>query len=1493
MKTSLPNNRRGIALVVVLVFLVLLSVFVVGFFSNSQDELTAAQSFTGEVSASHLAESAVSVVMGQIRESTGRLNGAWGSQPGMIRVYRDGDKASSKADAFFKLYSSDDMIISGKEIDTYDPANDVVEGPKDGWNHVPALWTDLNEFVTVQLPDPSGKLGGKVTNVPRYPILDPSLDQKVEGLELNLPVGSKADRDSSSQRARMPVRWLYVLKDGTLTAPSASEADGTRATWKENERAPTAANPIVGRVAFWTDDESSKININTAGGFSLKGISPPTSDGPRDRLGAPYTEDTYAGSFWDTPRVLTSFDRGELDKKLDSQLMDTGGLGTSQPTRGEFQRYPGHPSTTSLGIVFRGTKVNRNSPAQNMPYLLSSGQLALLAPRLQYTFDTDPTKKERGSNFGTDRLIAKFDDAAGPRVKRLYASVDELFYAQPNTADQKNDQRIESDVDLDVKEAKGVITPDLLEKMRFFLTAHSRSPEMNLFGRPRITIWPVAKVSKQEDESNLWNASDRLLAFCSTIGPDASKQAEDKVTRFIFQRNIEGTNSTTGAYDPTRDIELSRNKDLIKYLREVTGNPFPGFGGLSFESKYKNVAFGGDQLGRDQVLVEIFDYIRCVNLRDSTRDKGIITFDSYGIPRPTAKEVVKSEQFKFAPRGLVVPSKLGDRVGFGRFPSISEASLVLYHSGYQVGSGATKKRYFLKSEIPKGEVETHNLVRAFVIFETFNPMQGFAPTLAPHSASKEQRKIVFEVTGMEAFQINGTSLNFLPTATNSYKYSSGNTWGGRNSGGSEGFIHPMRDKGGEGGGTTQANWYPFQSQPDPDRVPASPNSPWSDPTTPSGVAIPKADTEMKLTGTDLNVTIGFGTGVVGQTPLKVHTLTLKFPPATVPVPKDMIWFQASGTLANGQPNGEPAGTPDVADTGDPGGFIPNLGNRWWGANPPRLPSLRQVKSLAGRMAWIGDGNSNNGSSPPAGVAPSPNYTNRWRQILQPGDVVRSVVFGKGDLRASCLTDSNRVFTTHPDYLNSTVFHAQTLRRGDSAIYYSETKFGNIAQLQGTTKYPAAQSADLPHLTHDGAPFNGVFRSTDLKLGDFDTGIGNLADGPFCNKADEGNVTYRTELYYWNDATPPAYVPYNPKRFRYEYPYFVWSYEDTYDTFFTPNRQVPSAVLFGSLPSGKDVDWQTLCFSPNPAGDSHPGRNVKLGPKDYLWLDLFTMPVVEPYAISEPFSTAGKINMNYQIVPFNHIKRSTGMRAALQPVRVTAIPEADVATFKTGSGTETIEPKWPIPKKVSGKSVNYRYVVDRDETLKAFDAFFDVYSSKAPIDPDKDDDPTNKNKHHKGFFKTAAQICDFYLYPRQDGKPIKNTSWTPNDTSIKNWWSSPGRSEGQNLTGDNVREKPYADLYPRLTTKSNTFCVHVRAQSLRQSAPSDPKKADAHYRAWDEKKDRVIGEYRGSSIIERYIDPQDERFSNTADRSIRIDVDTAKTLDDTYRFRVLGTKRFDP
>ena len=179
MKTNPSAQRRGVALVIVLVFVVLLSVFILSFFTNSQNELSAAQSFSGEISAHQLAETASSLVMGQVREATTQPKVAWASQPGMIRTYGDGKgNASDKALGFYKLYSSDDMIIGPKEFDAFrSKLNDVktlggeipIDSTPDGlagWDSMPALYTDLNSPVTLAEPNAAGD------TVVKFPIID-------------------------------------------------------------------------------------------------------------------------------------------------------------------------------------------------------------------------------------------------------------------------------------------------------------------------------------------------------------------------------------------------------------------------------------------------------------------------------------------------------------------------------------------------------------------------------------------------------------------------------------------------------------------------------------------------------------------------------------------------------------------------------------------------------------------------------------------------------------------------------------------------------------------------------------------------------------------------------------------------------------------------------------------------------------------------------------------------------------------------------------------------------------------------------------------------------------------------------------------------------------------------------------------------------------------------------------------------------------------------
>ena len=61
-------------------------------------------------------------------------------------------------------------------------------------------------------------------------------------------------------------------------------------------------------------------------------------------------------------------------------------------------------------------------------------------------------------------------------------------------------------------------------------------------------------------------------------------------------------------------------------------------------------------------------------------------------------------------------------------------------------------------------------------------------------------------------------------------------------------------------------------------------------------------------------------------------------------------------------------------------------------------------------------------------------------------------------------------------------------------------------------------------------------------------------------------------------------------------------------------------------------------------------------------------------------------------------------------------------------------------------------------------------------------------------------------------------------------------------------------------------------------------AVTHPDVWIEGSDAILGEARGSSLLERYIDPEDSRIGDCA-------TDPKATLDDRYKFRILRVQRF--
>ena len=390
-------------------------------------------------------------------------------------------------------------------------------------------------------------------------------------------------------------------------------------------------------------------------------------------------------------------------------------------------------------------------------------------------------------------------------------------------------------------------------------------------------------------------------------------------------------------------------------------------------------------------------------------------------------------------------------------------------------------------------------------------------------------------------------------------------------------------------------------------------------------------------------------------------------------------------------------------------------------------------------------------------------------------------------------------------------------------------------------------------------------------GDWTTGMGSSGDGAFVFKADEG---YQT-------TGDPNYIPY------FDTTLAGNQANSATATSFSPSREVCSPVIFGTLPSRvlQGVPWCTLLFCPNPSSNDngstvanlvHPGFGLGSGtpgpsdyfpyttPPDHLWLDLFWMPVVEPYAISEPFSTAGKVNLNYEMVPFgNYINRSTAVHAVLKSTRITAVPTG------ANDGTTSDHAKTDGVYNHRTSSLSYRYNINLPLTIDDSKSAFQV-----------------RFKTQKDIFRSASEICNVFLVPQA----IPGYSYAPatpplpSDASyatMQSWWSN------FKLTGDNSRESPYNQIYPRLTTKSNTFQVNMRVQVLTQT-PTDLASGTFDAAAGDS----ISGEYRGSAIVERYIDPN-QTSPALPDFATKFPGDPTATLDAYCHYRVVSTHAFTP
>jgi len=1375
------NRPAGIALITVLGVLALLMVLVLGVLSISRNETRASASYASITDVRTLAELPLNLVMGQIRGATSNLGETktWTSQPGMIRVY--GVQAGSYGRAAlingYKLYSSDEMLTG----ESFTPDAEAVA--MSAWHTQRTLFTDLNEPVVK-----TSSTGGSSVTTPFFPILDAEIFSQgnMEGAKLNGALPGV----STTNPLPMPVRWIYVCRDGQMVTPL-SENDGVA---QFDASIVTAGNPITGRIAFWTDDESCKVNINTAS----------------------------EGVPWDVPRATSWQDQN---------------WALYLPGQNEFHRFPGHPAMTSLSPILQNFNPAYARQEQQPAAAYNAGGTApdgrasytdinYLSRIYQMLPRTNWGETGQSSRGGTARVTV--NTGLPIKSERLLASVDEFFYGSNLDSDGR---RLQND-------PLSSISSENIRQARAFLTAHSRAPETNLFNRPRVALWPLFASDSYR------NTKDKLIAFAAT--------SAGQTAAYFRSRPWASDASPGSSQSADDDFNLDQNRSVFTYLQSLTEKPVPGFGTDSFVEKYTS-------LGRNQLLLQMFDLQRWgVNSWYAEGSSGSIDLSksyAYVPPRGYMRGGARHEgglgeasavptRISALPNGDPTPAE--GLKAFGRWPTVVEVAVVFMAS--KVKGKTTdlhgESGYFadqpydnlqkIKDAVVNQEVNfpgsgageddwaDHTLeMRPFLVIQPFTPVVG----MPPYSAN-----IRYRIEGLENWRVNGNIRMFRPSistidntvrtdrlARDTDENAHMTAYTGLQA------IPMLRDP----GSSNESTGYAFAGL--PINTSSFSNGSFTFPGAASG------DDGHEIT---IKIYSGYGPAP-SASDLPLQTIKMRFPTVGVPVPK--LWLGA------------------------------------WKDAP--LMTLR-------RRIDRGD------------------FQN---EIMRPGDVIRSVVVDSspaspsgGDYRliAARPLITADFFKPHPDYFDSSTYECQSLRLASKTHtgHYGHRNLVHPPYLQSTTDHSqhiwqaagwewSGNSADVGSTKTYGllrdvlywqdcqpagpVKLDGAYNRDD-RPGDWDNGVGRVEDGPYINKPDEGGY----------DGGSGASGSDDQKYFS------RGGYTEDLGKAFSPNRQIASAVAFGSLPSGvygsasdsTPRGWQTLLFCPNPASRTTnatgtPTANDHYGfaaPRDHLLLDQFWMPIVEPYAISEPFSTAGKVNMNYQMLPFTNIERSTAVHAALRSVRVRAMP-AKLAWVGNSNRTNYRDISTGVEEcyKSAGHWMKFEtsYAVNASETLKAFERRFDAEND---------------------VFRSSSEICDIFLVPKKiEGRtysPAASANTNPTYETVNRWWNGELNTQldGMELTGDNTRESPYNQLYPRLTTRSNVFQVHYRVQTL-------TKARSTSVNTWDDGKDQIAADYRGSAIIERYLDPNTTSLPNFITTLSQPEA----AVDDHYRFRIIQRKQFAP
>lgn len=1505
------RRRRAVALIMVLSILALMLVLVTAMLSATRIDYNSTVAQVETAKARLQADSVINLAIGQIQRGVHQDTATsgveiWASQPGMIRQYKqDGTLLRGH-----KLYSDSKMVATTE-------AEIAADTPPTDWDKKPAQYVDLNEpVIRANAADPKGP--------PRvfFPIIDPraysqNSSRSVEGFSysayangtsgqaLNGVVEPAGGADDSKQRLPMPVEWLYMLKDGTL---GFLDDSGKFVSSSGSGQTATQDNPMIARVAFWADDESTKININTAG----------------------------EGTPWDTPRLFHERD---------------GEWAQYQPMAHEYQRYPGHPATVCMSTVL--------FPGQNMnPLLADTTAFHKALTYKEAIYDLMPKILPGGSKAGSVLVgvnhgfsPTNFKDVQTALAERLFPSVDEFLL---RSTPQKDGKR--NEIDLGTSQIwAGLQNYEVVERLRSFLTTRSRAPESTPFGTPKISMWPVHRTNSTRNRT----VFDNTIVNCSRLaGKDyffirenPTSQTElttltrnnqlfnylmeltgqpipgfgaanaSFLTKYgdnreqilveifdyirstnlyddnIAERNVGLNPSITGMPDSRlTSSSAGMAAGTFTPMRDSNGNSFPGHGQVTptVLPRSKGEYYRG--MGRFLTISEAgLHFITCAQGAAGAN----------GAPVPGGLNAEKANDTRTAPNGYVSPNWRGKGSATAFPPDWDQSNF--WYSNFPPLSAANQdpKNGFYKKKYPT----THALegingddpsypgynpmnwnwtldedtplapdvkrVQATFLLEWFSPSAGW--TLINPDLCIEVDASALSIGGKKMFPVNGGKTLIRPFKSMS---NANGVWqrGGTTS--YRAFLQERKLPAVARGvnGYTSGNIRYSDTN-----IPAAGGKPYSGGTNYDTYASRTGELQgcnqynlvsdfIDIPGGDSGrIPFSGGTVVVkvmtnDASPQVLQTFNFNFPASQFPSPllvqknELLSWTQnADGTWHIYEPVPAPywwSFHSDGALGRDKTGRISDVA---------AVPATR----MGGRFRYIGNE-----------VGSYNKDTHNRGNLAVSEDTLQSLVLRHGDPRLTM----GQFMVPDTEFQQHRLYGKQRMAHNIVLINWSEGPGLDAGddkkgwRLVKNANYHPSFLPDHPYTAATGAGLQ--------KYGDFDRGIDKQTDGAYINKPDEGN-TYSV----MSGNGSQQLVPY------FSNSYNVWMSSSTY---FSPNRQVASPGMFGSLPTGvhdaggsggmRREPWRTLLFRPQ-TWSTQQGQQPHIGaprmlkgygksglaiqgidPPDYLFMDFFWMPMVEPYVISQPGSTAGKINMNYQMAPFRHIRRATGLAAVMKSELITAVANQDAYDYLRRPDNPPANQSetwfWKSDNSTQGRKYWHRQI-DIDATLKLFDERFS-----------------------SGFaFISPAQICEMYLLPKavNSSDTLVPSAWPDTISGLlkAGWNSILSFWEDHALTAENLKERPYTNLYPRLTTRSNTYQVHMRIQTLKKARSSDPS-------MFVTGKDVVTSEYRGSAVIERYLDLNDPALDASKNFDYANGNPLSKpTMDDLHRVRVLSQKRFDP